>query len=355
MKALTFFKLSVLIVICMFLAASCVKEGPMGPAGADGKDGVNGINGTDGTATCSQCHSDNQEIYGKEIQYAISQHANGLNYNKNTGECATCHTSQGFRGKLDGTYDWTSDDSQITDPNPQNCYTCHKIHETYTINDLQLTVNGPIELRNTGGKTHDYGKGDVCASCHQGRTVDPFPVAGGDSIEVTSSHYGLHHGPQANFIAGVGMGLFEVGTGLVNSAHSTNNPDACVTCHMAEYIPGYAGGHTLWITYTDSRGRERINSAGCYTSGCHQEGEDMFALMEDYQSEIQALMDELKTKLDAAGITNPGSDSSNKAKFSALVAGAYLDYYAFEEDRSFGVHNPKYAKKLLENLIDALN
>ena len=325
----------------------------MGPAGADGTDGVDGTDGTDGTAGCIICHSDDQVLYAKENQYAASGHATLPDFERNEGECAICHTSQGFLGNLDGSYDWTADGAMISDPNPQNCYTCHNIHSTYTSADLALTVSGAIELRNTGGQTYDFGAGSLCASCHQGRDVEPWPVEGGDSISVTSTRYGVHHGPQGNVVAGVGMGLFEVGDGLVNSAHSSA-ADACVTCHMAEAFGTQAGGHTLWMTY-DYHGSEVLNDAGCFAAGCHSDGEDMGDLVEEYQTEIQVLLAELKTKLDDAGITNAGSDNSVSGKYSGLVAGACLDYKALTEDGSFGVHNPKYTKKLLENLIDALN
>lgn len=354
MKYTTTFKLILFGFICAFMATSCVKEGPMGPAGADGADGTNGTNGTDGTAGCVVCHSDNQALFARENQWAASMHALGTAFERNTGECAVCHTSQGFLGNLDGSYDWTAAGAKIDNPNPQNCYTCHNIHSTYTAADLSLTVTGPVELRNTGGKTHDYGKGSVCASCHQGRTVDPWPVAGGDSISVSGTRYGVHHGPQGNTIAGVGMGLFEVGDGLVNSAHSTAIADACVTCHMADAYGTQSGGHTMWMGY-DYHGTIELNTAGCFAAACHADGEDVQTLAEEYQTEIKVLLAELKVLLDDAGATKAGSDNSVTGKYSAVVAGALLDYKALTEDGSFGIHNPKYIKKLLENLIDALN
>lgn len=357
MKYKTTFKFILFGFICAFLATSCVKEGPMGPAGANGKDGTNGTNGTDGTAGCIVCHSDNQVIYAKELQYAASGHANGTAFERNTGECATCHTSQGFLGNLDGSYVWEVDGvevdgAMIPNPSPQNCYTCHNIHSTYTAADLALTVSGPITLRNTNGATHDFGAGSLCASCHQGRTLDPWPVAGGDSI-VAGSRYGIHHGPQGNLIAGVGMGLFEVGSGLVNSTH-TSATNTCVTCHMGEAYGTQAGGHTLKMTYS-LHGSEELVESGCFAAGCHQEGQDMLGLVEEFQTEIQVKLADLKTRLDAAGITSPGSDSNNKGKFSGLVAGAFVDYDAIVQDGSFGVHNPYYVSKLLDNLIEALD
>lgn len=341
-------------------------EGPMGPAGANGTNGINGTNGTsgtngtngkdgqDGTTTCIVCHSKDQSLYAREIQWANSKHGTGLNFERNGGECAICHTSQGFRGNLNGSYVYTVTGAKILNPNPPNCYACHKIHETYTSADLALTVPAgtPITLRNTALK-HDFGKGNVCATCHQGRTVTPFPVAGGADIVVSSTRYGVHHGPQSNVLAGVGKGLFEVGTGLENSVHSTLIPNACVTCHMSEAYGIQSGGHTMWMAY-EYHGSEVLNQKGCKIAGCHNEATNVQALTATSQATITALLAELKIKLDAAGITKDGSDDSVSGTYSALVAGACLDYKALTEDKSLGVHNPRYVKKLLENLIAAL-
>ena len=348
MKFKSVLKLAFLGLLFVILATSCVKEGPMGPAGADGKDGKDGTNGTNGTATCVICHSSNQEIFARENQWAKSGHGTLPDFERSEGECAICHTSQGFRGNLNGTYKWEVSGAKILNPNPQNCYTCHKIHETYTSNDLALTVTGPVELRNTGGKKHDFGKGGICASCHQGRTVNPFPVAGGADIKVTSSRYGVHHGPQANVVAGVGKGLFEVGSGLVNSAHS-QLANTCITCHMAEAFGTQSGGHTLWMAY-EYHEAEVLNTKGCFAAGCHPAGEDVQKLTEAKQAKIETALAELKLLLDKKGITKAGSDNSVSGTYPGVVAGACLDYKALVEDKSFGVHNPKYVTQLIENL-----
>lgn len=334
---------ALLLVAGNLFMTGCTKEGP---AGKDGLDGANGADGADGTAECITCHSDDQAIFAIEKQWANSMHATGTAFERNEGECAVCHTSQGFRGNIDGSYDWEAEGAKISNPASPNCYTCHTIHKNYNAGDIAFTVSGPVALRNTGGATHDFGKGNVCASCHQGRTVTPFPVVGGADITVTSSRYGVHHGPQANTLAGVGKGLFEIGSGLVNSAHSTQIADACVTCHMAEAVGASSGGHTMWMG-------ESLNTAGCETSGCH-EGEDVEALTEEFQAGISTLLADLKVKLDATGITAPGSDNSVPGTYPAVVGGACLDYKALTEDKSLGVHNPKYIKKLLENLNEAL-
>lgn len=348
MKYTVNFKLILSVCLCAFLAASCVKEGPMGPAGADGEDGTDGLDGTDGTAGCIVCHSDNQVIFAFENQWSASQHALGTAFERNYEDCATCHTSQGFLGKLDGSYDWTADDAEIPNPNPPNCYTCHSIHETFTADDLELKVTGEIELNNTE-LAHDFGKGSICASCHQARPVEPYPVVG-DSIQIPSPYWGPHHGTQGNLVAGVGMGLFEVGDGFTNSAHASM-ADACVTCHMAEPYGTQAGGHTMSMTY-EYHGSDAVWAEGCLN--CHTEDE-AHELTEDFQAEIKGLLTQLKTELDVAGITESGGYRPVPGKYSGLLVGAYVNYYALSEDGSYGVHNPKYAKKLLENTIAALN
>jgi hypothetical protein len=59
--------------------------------------------------------------------------------------------------------------------------------------------------------------------------------------------------------------------------------------------------------------------------------------------------------LDAAGITEEGSDSSIPGTYPVEVAGGCLNYKALTEDRSLGVHNPTYIKHVLEYSIDLLN
>ncbi len=286
-KANLIYLLSSMVFVAMMVVTSCTKEGPQGPAGKDGTNGTNGTNGTDGTTTCVECHANDQALFARENQWSHSVHATGGNYERNTGECAICHTSQGFLGNLDGSYDWTAAGAMISNPNPQNCYTCHQIHTTYTSADLALTVSGAVELRNTGGQTFDFGEGSLCASCHQGRTVDPFPTVGGDDIVVADSRYGIHHGPQANTLSG--EGFFKVGTGYPAAhPHFASNANACVTCHMAEAYGTQAGGHTWNMTYM-LHGAEDLNTAGCMVTGCHTDAGSVVDNFDALEVEVHGL------------------------------------------------------------------
>jgi hypothetical protein len=66
------------------------------------------------------------------------------------------------------------------------------------------------------------------------------------------------------------------------------------------------------------------------------------------------MLAELKTMLDEIGATNEGSDNSVAGTYPPEVAGAVLNYKALTEDRSLGVHNPSYVKKVLQNTMEAL-
>lgn len=346
----SFYFIFSMFVAVMFIFASCTKEGPAGPAGKDGVDGEDGIDGTDGTASCIECHDNSQELFAKINQWEHSTHATGGDFERNEGECATCHTSQGFLGNLDGTYDWTADGAMISNPNPPNCYTCHQIHSTYTVADLAFTVTGAVELRNTGGQSFDFGEGSLCASCHQARTVDPFPTEGGADIEVTSPYYGLHHGTQSNTLTGTGY--FLIGSGYpAPHPHFDQNTNTCVTCHMAEAYGTQAGGHTWNMTY-DYHGQETLNTAGCMT--CHTDAGSVVDDFDELETEVDGLMADLKVLLDAKGITADGSDTPIVGTYPAVVAGCFLNYQGLGQDKSHGAHNPSFVKKLLNNSIAAL-
>jgi hypothetical protein len=201
---------------------------------------------------------------------------------------------------------------------------------------------------NTGDQTFDFGTANVCGSCHQGRTVDPWPAPGSGDVVVTSSRYGVHHGPQANALSGLGL---EAYGGTSNHPHK-NIENACVKCHMADPFGAQAGGHTMNIAY-DYHGATEVNHAGCVS--CHPDAGELSTKTEELQAEVAELLAELKGLLDAAGITAEGSDSSIPGTYSAEVAAGCLNYKALVEDRSLGVHNPTYIKNVLNNSIAALS
>ncbi len=349
MKNLTFLTgFGAALVFGAVIISGCTKEGPAGPQGPQGPKGEDGINGTDGTAGCIQCHDNSQVFEAKVIQWEHSKHATGGDFDRNSTSCAPCHTSQGFLERMAAGTMTTS--AAIENPNPQNCYTCHKIHSTFTSDDYNFTYTDPVALW-FGDATVDFGEGNLCANCHQARIPSPAPVVGSsDTYHISNSHWGPHHSPVANILSG--HGGYEVGTGYENSPHSSIVENACVTCHMGEAVGDLAGGHTMNITY-EAEGSENFNTAGC--AQCHSDNDDLLAKITETQSTIQGLLDQLKTILVNAAILTADGHLNAPLDLTADQLGALLNYNLIMEDKSLGVHNFKYEKTLLTNSIASLS
>jgi hypothetical protein len=217
------------------------------------------------------------------------------------------------------------------DPNPtrQDCRTCHQIHTTYTAADFALETTEPVTLYAFEGVTFDGGQGNLCVNCHQPRRAIAEAVDG--MIEVTSTHWGPHHGPQSAMLLGL------AGAGDVEgkpSAHATMVADTCVACHMGE-----GDDHTFEPSIT-----------GC--QACHADAEDFD--INGLQTEVQAMLDELEEGLLAKGWLDeeghPTVDFIPEDEAAALWNWIYIAH----EDKSLGVHNPAYTKALIEAGLAAL-
>ena len=334
---------SAALVVSLIVIAACTKEGPQG---APGKDGENGINGTDGTATCGVCHDNSETVETKIGQWATSFHAtSGLQMENATG-CAPCHTSQGFKEVVNTTNTATA--AVIENPANINCYTCHKIHDTYAANDWELRKTTPMTFWLTQ-ETVDLGKANICIQCHQPRTAYAIPDVTQPDADyvITSKRFGPHHGSQGATYTG--SGYYKVGTGYENT--HTVITDACVTCHMATAAGYYAGGHTFKI-YNEDAGS--INTAGCVT--CHSDPAALAANITTLQTEVTDKLAQLGVLLQTAGIYNPASTSGYAVPgtYSNKIAGAYWNWESLTEDKSLGVHNPSFVRRILDNTIASL-
>ncbi len=327
--------LSVAVVVSLIVVTACTKEGPQGPPGEDGMDG---------NATCGACHDNTETIEIISAQWGNSIHAIGGHNFENRTTCAPCHTSQGFKEVVNT--DTTATMAAVQNPANINCYTCHKIHDTYAKADFELRKTTPHTFWLTK-ETVDLGAANLCLACHQPRTSYVIPDVNnpGGMYNVTNSRFGPHHGSQGSTLTGTAFYL--VGGGYSNSSH-VNITDACVTCHMADPIGYTAGGHSFSM-YDAAEGE--YNVAGC--APCHT-ADEAIQLIEELHPEIEALLTELQTLLEAAGIYNPVNGLAKTGEYTNKVAGAYWNYISIEEDRSLGVHNPKFVKRLLEQSIASI-
>jgi hypothetical protein len=337
------------LAIMMGLASCEGKDGAIGPEGPAGPTGQTG----DGTQNCVLCHGSSQLIAAKQFQWEHSVHATGGNYDHNQTSCAGCHTSQGFLERIETNSPLGVTAEAIENPLPQNCYTCHQIHRTYTDADWAFTQEDPVTLWE-GGQTVDLGKGNLCISCHQSRVVNPaLPDAStGGLVNIQTTRYGPHHGPQGVMLPGLNGYEVEGPQAYENSAHTlllaNNTSNACIVCHMGTAQATESGGHTFRVISEEGD----INTAACVA--CHPVAADVKALVEDRQAQIEEKLAELEQLLVDRGLYDAAKGQNLKGDFTGHEAGALYNLKFVEEDKSRGVHNFKYAYALLTNSIAAL-
>jgi len=294
--------------------------GPTGPKGDAGTDGTGGANGNS-LAVCIECHSDegSLQIY---LEYVQSGHKAGLyvGYAGGRESCGRCHSKQGFmqfavNGEVVG---------DIADPAAIDCATCHTVHpQTFGIR-----LNGPVTLISDPAYMLDFGdNSNLCANCHQSRRAEPNTSDPGDTFEITSTHYGPHHGPQAIVLEGVGMAEIPGSVAYPAPSSASGHLSAgltCTSCHMDTYAD--AG-----VTDFDVNG---------------------------FQTATQDKLDILRDLLVDLGVVEyVAEDEAYEpvvGTYPMVQAQAFFNWIGLEEDRSLGVHNPGYYDALLDNTIEAL-
>jgi hypothetical protein len=301
----------------------------------------------DGTPqNCFSCHDDqNTFLIAATSQWENSFHASGLNIDRGSSSgCAGCHISEGFVQRANG-------EAVTGEENPTviHCFTCHAPH---TNGDFRLRWTENARLEN--GATYDLGAGNLCAACHIARRdVGQYVGSPGSTerVSISSTHWGPHHGPQGDVIIGSNGYEFD-GYSYTTSPHR-NNPNACLSCHFEATSNNIVGGHAF-----NMRGDARdeggefasvLNTAAC--APCHGDLDDF-----DYhgiQTELLGLAHTLDSLLTEAGLVADGHPNSG-AVTNVDSAGALWNFALFEDDRSWGVHNPKYFRGLLQSSIDYL-
>jgi hypothetical protein len=328
-----------LALLALVLAACAGPAGPQGepgPAGPPGPEGPQGPAGAQGPAgemadlTCVACHNSTNLITAKDTAWSESLHGTGTAYLRGTSAgCAGCHSGGGFSAMVAAGL--TPDTVESGDPSPtrQDCRTCHQVHNTYTADDWALSTTDPVALYAFTDVTYDGGDGNLCANCHQPRRLIADAVDG--MIEVDSTHWGPHHGPQSAMLLGVG------GAGDVSgspSAHYSTVENTCVTCHLGENEL-----HTF-----------EPEVSAC--QACHPNAEDFD--VNGVQTDTQALLDQLQEALIAKGLLDEEGEPVVGTYPEAEAAALWNFIFVNFEDKSMGVHNSSYTEALLEASIEAL-
>ncbi len=312
-------------------------------------------------SSCFTCHGDQDfRLVAARQQYNNSKHGSGDNINRNRNQasyyqtCERCHTMEGFVEQIGGPEATGEHFSTIS------CFACHEPH---TNGNLSLRASGPVTLAD--GEVFDFGKGNLCANCHQSRRDVNTYV----SEEVTlSTHWGPHYSDQADVLMGTGGYEYD-GVTYNNSAHSSVALRGCVDCHMGTSQANLVGGHTFAMRDEND---EFENIFGCNVTGCHaadplnsinrmaDQDFDGDGTIEGVQDEIKAMLSELKSELIAANLLmlDPEDPDSSYHPVDGRVisdidsSGALWNYLVIAEERSYGIHNTDYAVALLESAMN---
>lgn len=294
----------------------------------------------DNSESCKVCHSD-QNMADVQFQFAQSAHSAGeaaVEYAGGRASCSQCHSSEGFLAFAGG-----QEAQDIASPSPWECKTCHGLHKTFEVEDYALRLDEPVALICDETVLVDLGNSNLCVNCHQSRRAEPNVDVPGETFNISSTHYGPHHGAQANVVWGAGFAELEGSLSYPNPGTTLHSTLGCTGCHMGEYSDG-TGGHTYNPT---------LNA--CVT--CHSEADDFD--VHGGQTEVEELLVELRDVLVAQGVVEyVEADEAYEpvvGEHSMVQAQAFFNWIGLEEDRSLGAHNPNYVKALLKNTIDALN
>lgn len=297
-------------------------------------------------SACFECHSDTDlTILRAQTEWAESVHGEGETVFEGTNaSCVRCHANEGF-------IQYVADPartsySATTTPTNINCFTCHAQHTTGSRDALRVTA--PVAL--TNGVSYDMGLGNTCVVCHQSRRNVAVYITSSNSI---NSRYGPHHGPQGDLLMGEMGYEYEGYTYTETPYHRTMNDDGCVNCHMRN-VAYLVGGHTFNVSAYDVEEDEMVYNTGACV-GCHTDWPESLDNF-DYngvQTEIDGLLAELQALLFDAGYVNATGTPVTRTAVPADVAGAIWNFmFIGREDRSRGVHNPAYARDLLQSSID---
>ncbi len=299
-------------------------------------------------------------------------HAKGsfAGYAGSRSGCAPCHSGAGYvewgyEGRPADEYGLPDDIETVPEVTTITCATCHDPHDATNIHqlrfaDTQLGDGTPITFEL-------YGTGSQCMECHRSRR---YAYEYASDIDNASSHYGPHHGPQADML--IGANVPDFGIQFPSSPHDVATENACVDCHMAGELTdpegniNLVGGHS-W-NMNDAEGNDHVESC----APCHGNIGNSFkdkkyyingnadldgnGTAEGLQIEVHGIMEYLSELLphDEDGNVSITEDNADSLDLTPeIMRGGYV-YLWIEEDRSFGIHNPAFTIGLLKAAIEEL-
>jgi hypothetical protein len=155
-------------------------------------------------------------------------------------------------------------------------------------------------------------------------------------------------------LSGNGGHEFE-GYSYGNSPHTSVVDNGCIECHMADPYGAVAGGHSMNLIF-EYHGHDEDLVEGCNIDDCHDSSPLEDFDRDDIQTDMLALMDELRTELLARDLIDEDDYVvvDEEVTQTEAEAGAIFNFRFVLEDRSNGIHNGDYATDLLQSALDEL-
>ena len=323
-----------------------------GPGSLHDVNPNNKLSSSNWPGVCGQCH----------LEFAELQKANHTDplpfgyYEPSSGRltsCYKCHYTQGYIGAVEQTakpfhkfsYFPLTPVSVVPKDTPNvSCSVCHDPHPVQNV----PAWNAPRQLR-TGSV------GTACNTCHYEKWQNAILEGLAGTFE------NAYHYPGENYTPYLGAG----------NPHRT--AEKCVLCHMDTAVTANdangvrkIGGHTMRMRdYGDDQVPETaddiLNIAVC--QGCHTGVADFDRnnKQTEIKEKLAALADMLKgDNHDFLPANEPGScarcHKGGTVPFLddeyEILEHAYTNYKLILNDRSWGIHNPGYINKLLQDSIE---
>jgi len=329
---------------------------------------------------CAYCHDSGTHHIFPE-QWDASAHSGATSYPTGPGreDCVPCHTGKGFAQYVNGIT--KADPYFDASYTPITCSGCHDPHSSknkYQLRKLEVELLAP---NNTTIKIDESnaGTGALCFNCHKSRAEANAALSGSITVR-----FGPHHGPQGDMLVGNNM-LELAGVKLAKSNHFGATQEACVRCHMysGNAVTGTTvnqwGGHSFSMStfkkdekgnfILDSNGRkipDKDNMEAC--AQCHGNtfgtsfedvkfflngngDHDNDGIVEGLQEEVHGMIEKIMAALPHKA---DGTLDGPKSTWTKDQLSAYWNAITAEEDKSGGIHNPKYIVTALKGAMNLL-
>ncbi len=291
-----------------------------------------------------------------------------VSYAGNRSGCSPCHSGTGYiewikEGRPSDNLGLPAATQVVPEAENFSCVTCHDPHDA--TNPMQLRAKETNLGDGTVISFEKYGTGAQCMDCHRSRRQASTYA---EDITNGSSHFGAHHGPQADMV--LGKNAPNYGVEFPTSPHGIAGGNACVDCHMAgesafdeEGNVLTFGGHTF--NMNNEEGEDNLEAC----APCHGEIGSSFKDKKFYlngnadldgdgvanglQIEVHGLLDTLALYLpknEDGEVDIEDKYAQDSVLTPKITKGGYI-YMFVEEDRSFGIHNPQFAVAMLKTAI----